>query len=142
MANPEKLAGNARGGHYFAVAVDSTRVSVTLNARSRFLRQYFLYVRRGAQRVAVTSDAPGVRPLAFRHPDGRRAVVAKTERPATLALLGLPAGRCGFRWTTDRSEGMGTPVDLAVGDTLRASIPGRGVLTVFTSPPADSTPVR
>jgi hypothetical protein len=64
---------------------------VSLNARAAPLLPYFKAVRRGAQRIEVTSDDPALKPLAFVNADGRYAVILKASSPTSVRVLGLPA---------------------------------------------------
>ncbi len=98
--------------------------------RTRFLRQYFRYIRAGALRVGATSDRPGMDPLAFVNTGGRPVVVVKADGPGSVDVVGLPAGRYLVSYATARGSSPETPVLLRSGAALSASIPERGVLTV------------
>lgn len=126
-------AQDDEGSKHFYVTkeADGTR-RVHLGARSRFLRQYFLYVRKGAVRTACTSDDGRVAPLGFVAPDGRDVVVVKAARAASFTIAGLAAGRYGLEYTTaDAGPVRLDDVELGQGGVVRGAIPAQGVLTVF-----------
>jgi hypothetical protein len=118
------------GAQYFVV--DRRLGTVRDAERTQFLRQYFRWVRLGAQRIGASSPVPGVRPLAFVNPDGRAVVVVNAAREVDVAIHGLPEGRYGAEYTTSRERAVGLPDrDLPAGGTLTARLPAAGVLTVF-----------
>jgi hypothetical protein len=99
--------------------------------RTWYLRQYFRYVRPGAVRLGASSLDAAIQPVAFRNPDGGVVVVANTSGRATLAIAGLPAGRYQVSYTTASERGAdGLPVTIGAGQTLTATIPAAGVITV------------
>jgi hypothetical protein len=124
--------GPDNGGAYYVV--DDSNPSnpvVTLGSRARFLRQYFKYIRRGAVRLGASSS-PGLEPLAFENADGRRVVVVKTDAGASFYLQGLDAGTYGIRFTTSAQYDTDlADVQIIYGQSLRASIPAAGVVTVY-----------
>ena len=121
-------------GQYLVVDSAGGRWTVRLSKWSRFLRQYFVHVRPGAQRIGAASTSGRVRPLAFINTDGRYAVIAKTSGAAELEVAGLPPRQYAVEYTTGSADG--APTRVAVGDDgiLRASIPARGVLSATAVP--------
>lgn len=106
---------------------------------TKFFRQYYQQVRRGAVRLgAGTSDAR-FDPLAFRNVDGRVAVVVKAGVGGSFSIAGLPAGTYGISYTASTAssadipnlEGTAPDQTIAAGQLLTASIPAWGVATVF-----------
>ncbi|MCK5252461.1 MAG: hypothetical protein KAQ96_05905, partial [Thermoplasmata archaeon] len=75
------------GGVYFLIdeSVPSDPV-VTMGWRTKFLRQYFHYVRPGATRVGATTDEAGYDPVAFINPDGSHIVVVNAEADSTIIV--------------------------------------------------------
>jgi len=129
------FAGNVedKGGLYYAVAITGeASATITMGDRTRYLRQYFRWVRPGAQRVAATSRRTELDPLAFVHPALGYTVVVKAASAASFSVSGLPAGSYGVAYTTASATGVeSTAVTLAVGEQLQASIPATGVVTIY-----------
>lgn len=121
-----------RGGVYFPVDVrtDPQRPQVRWGARTRFLRQYFRYIRPGAVRLGATTSAHGFEPTAFRNVNGTTVVVVNAARPGEVKVVALPPGTYGISAATADSTVEVKPVSVSDGDTLRAIIPAPGVLTV------------
>lgn len=114
---------------------------VRLNHGTKYLRQYFRFVRPGAVRIEATSTAGSLDPLAFVHPGGDHAVVVKATGASAFSVEGLPAGVYGIQHTTGTANG--APAAYAVdhadaivqaGGALETAIPGRGVITIYQKP--------
>lgn len=116
------------GAQYYLI----TNGQPVVASRSRYLRQYFHYIRLGAQRVGTASDNPEVRPLAFVNPDGRSAVVIHADRAGDLFVRGLRPGTYGTSATTTSATWteLGDQVVGASG-TITVTVPAAGVLTVY-----------
>jgi hypothetical protein len=121
----------------------------TLTSPTKFLRQYYQHVRRGAVRVGAATTSGALEPLAFRNPDGTFAVVVKAAAGGAVAVSGLPAGTYGLSYSAS-SAGSPTSPDLtgshsdqtiAAGQLLTTSIPAYGVITVFGRTGSVPTPV-
>jgi hypothetical protein len=121
------------GGRYFLVDARAPGGPVVrVASRTPFLRQYFRYVRSGAVRIGAESTAPAFDPVAFVNEGGGQVVVVKAEAGGAFEVHGLPAGTYGITFATiAEPEGKLRDVTVAAGGPLRASIPGRGVATVF-----------
>jgi len=123
------------GGAYFLIRTrPGAPPAVEMASRTRFLRQYFHYIRAGAVRIGATSSDAAMDPLAFLNRDGRYVVVVKAEAAGSLAVSGLPAGRYSMSYTTEAGSSPETPITLAPGAPLQAAIPDRGVLTIAGGP--------
>jgi hypothetical protein len=121
-----------RGGLYYRVDMsDSAHPVIRPAQRTPMLAQVFRHVRLGAVRVGATSSSGGARGVAFRNPDGRFVLVARTRGAGTVEVAGLPPGRYGATWTTQDSAGAAADTTIAANGRVAASIPGAGVLTVF-----------
>lgn len=122
-----------RGATYFPVQGGSSAApTVEPGSRTKFLRQYFRFIRPGARRIGAQSDNAAVDPLAFINPDGNYVIVVKTTGQQTFDIAGLPAGVYGVSYTTSSQAGVDAPeVNLAAGARLRTRIPDRGVITIF-----------
>jgi hypothetical protein len=123
------------GGVYlpiFGGAGASTTPDVRTGKLSRSLQQYFRHVRLGAVRVGAASDDSALRPVAFRNPSGKYAVVVQATAGGAFTVSGLPSGRYGVSYTTSEayaSQGADTAVGAA--GMLAATIPGAGVITIY-----------
>lgn len=117
------------GGKHFLIQPDN---SLRMSDGTRYLRQYFKYVRPGAVRIGASTNEPDVKPVAFTNEDGGYVVVANTTRAQSVTVGPLPAGTYGIRYTTltQTDVNSGDQVVGAVG-TITATIPGAGVLTIF-----------
>ena len=121
-------------GQYLVVDSAGGRWTVRLSKWSRFLSQYFVHVRPGAQRIGATSTSRRVRPLVFINTDGRWTVIAKTGGAAELEIRSLPPRQYAVEYTTSSADGAPTRVTVGSDGILRASIPARGVLSATAVP--------
>jgi hypothetical protein len=125
-------AGGDNGGHHVTLDLrDPDHSRADLGRRSRFLRQYFHYVRRGARRVEARSDDSSLDAVAFINRDGRRVVVVKSDGPNSFAVRGLPAGEYGVSRTTDDGTDSTIVSLLAAAGALPVRLPRKGVLTIY-----------
>ncbi len=122
-----------RGGVYYRVdASDPQRPVIVMASRTRFLRQYFKFVRAGAQRIGAASTHDSFDPLAFVNTNGIPVVVVKAVSGGEFVLVGLPAGTYGIKYTTESEYDVDLPeATIAAGDSLYTAIPDKGVITVY-----------
>ncbi len=120
------------GGQYYWIDQrDPNDPKVHLGHRTRFLRQYFKYIRAGATRVDATSTSKRVGPVAFVNRDGGHVVVVKATASGPLVIEGLPAGTYGVSYATENDTGVdGGDVTIGSGEPLQAAIPHSGVITI------------
>jgi len=116
------------GAQYYRI-VDGRPV---LGSRTRYLRQYFHYVRPGAVRIGTTVGDPALRVAAFLDRQGRAVVVVHLDAARDLTVRGLPAGRYGASLTNEQA--LAAELEpLLVGEDgvgrLRAT--SGGVLTIY-----------
>jgi hypothetical protein len=117
------------GGHYFGI--ENARPVVA--SRTRYLRQYFHYVRLGAQRVGATSSASAVRAVAFENANRGLVVVVHTNRSGQVELKGLRPGNYGVSATTsDVTWAELGPQVAGPEGSLSFTAPGPGVMTVYS----------
>ena len=120
------------GAHYYFFDQNvQSRSSATMGDRTRYLRQYFSFVRLNARRVGAVSGDGRLDPLAFRNVNGKMVVVVKTTSGATVTIQRLPPGTYGVTYTK-ASESFVAGNDIAVGSsgTLQVTMPGAGVITI------------
>ncbi len=80
-----------------------------LGHRTRFLRQYFKYIRAGATRVDATSTSKRLGPVAFVNRDGGHVVVVKATAGGPLVIEGLPAGTYVVCYATENDADVDGP---------------------------------
>ena len=121
------------GGAYYLID-DSNQAAPRIieGVLTKFLRQYFKYVRNGAVRIdAETSDGT-FDPVAFVNANGSWVVVVKAARGGVFAIDGLAPGQYNATYTTSRDSLVPTgPVSIEPGARVRLGIPDQGVLTIF-----------
>jgi len=125
--------GIDNGGALFVIDnSDPERPQVVTMSRTRFLRQYFKFVRRGAVRIEAATSNPAFDPVAFVHPDGGTVVVVKASSAGEFSLGNLPPGEYGVKFTTGVSYDVDAPDAVVAADgVLTAAIPAAGVLTIY-----------
>ena len=125
--------GPDNGDRYYII--DDSNASapvITMGSRTRFLRQYFKYVRRGAVRIDAQSGDPNFDPVAFINSNGKYVLVVKSAAGGSFNVQGLPAGTYGIKYTTASQYN----IDLAdftvsAGQALATNIPSAGVITIY-----------
>jgi hypothetical protein len=101
--------------------------------RTKFLRQYFKFVRHGALRIGASSSDGGLEPVAFINQDGSNVVVVKAAASGSFSVKGLPAGTYGIKYTTSGAFDVDLPnVTIGLGEEVTTNIPAAGVLTVYS----------
>jgi hypothetical protein len=124
--------GTDDGGAYYTIdQTDLRRPRVIIGSRTKFLRQYFKFIRPGAVRLGATGGG-AFDPLAFINPGNKYVVVVKAASGGSFAVQNLPAGTYGIKYTTNTTYDVSLPaVTLSAGQSLTAAIPAAGVLTVY-----------
>ena len=79
---------------------DPAHPKVLLGDKTKFLRQYYKFVRPGATRIEAASQVGTFDPLAFINADGGYVVVVKCDAGGDFSLGGLAAGTYGIKYTT------------------------------------------
>ncbi len=125
--------GADNGGSYYVVdASNPSRPTVRLGSRTRYLRQYFRYIRPGAARIEAATTNPTFDPVAFLAPDGSETVVVRAAAGGSFVISGLGGGTYGVRYTVDGLYDMDAgDRTIAAGQTLSVSMPSAGVVTVY-----------
>ncbi len=124
--------GTDDGGAYYVIdQPDVWQPAVRIGSRTKYLRQYFKFIRPGAVRIEATGGG-AFDPLAFINPGNKYVVVVKASSGGTFAVQGLPAGTYGLKYTTNATYDVDLPaVTLAAGQRLTTAIPAAGVLTIY-----------
>jgi hypothetical protein len=120
-----------RGGAYYVIDQSNPGAPViNMGSRTRYLRQYFSFIRLDAVRVGATSGDSRFDPLAFRNTNGKLVVVVRATSSGTAELRGLPSGTFGvFRTTGSLTFASGQDVTV-VGGAASFTMPAAGVMTI------------
>lgn len=121
------------GAQYYRIDdSDSNKPILTLGTRTKFLRQYFRYIRSGSQRIGAESSNSNFDPLAFINSDGKYVAVIKADVPGTIKIKGLPFGNYGVSFTTSKETDVkSSDISFKQGEVLTTNIPAAGVITIF-----------
>jgi hypothetical protein len=110
-----------------------------MNSRTEFLRQYFKFIRSGAVRIQATSDNGSFQPLAFINKNGSYVVVVDANQGGDMSIKGLEPGTYGIKYTTGTQYDVNlSDVTVGAGQSLSASIPAAGVITIYAKSPSTS----
>jgi hypothetical protein len=105
---------------------------VIIGSRTKLLRQYFKFVRRGAVRIEASSSDGDFDPLGFINANGKYVVVVKASNGGSFSIGGLPAGAYGIKYTTSSDYDVGlSDAVINSGQNLTANIPDGGVITIY-----------
>lgn len=134
-----------KGGNYYTAddVSNPTNPPIVMASRTKFLRQYFKFIRRDAVRIGAMSSNPGLDPLAFKNADGRQVVVVKASSGGSFQIHGLSAGTYGIKYTTAKEYDVDEPaVTVSSRELLSASIPDAGVITIYGTSSSNVAPKR
>ena len=123
------------GGEYYALdmVTDPSHPKITTGPMTKFLRQYFKFIHRGAVRIQANStDTVNMAPLAFINTDGTWVVPVKATGSFSFTILGLPPGNYGIKYTTGAQYDIDMPdQQIGQGGIISSSIPAAGVITIY-----------
>jgi uncharacterized protein (TIGR03437 family) len=136
--------GSDNGGQYYLINdSDPNNPKITIAGRTKFLRQYFKFVRPGAIRIKATSSDVSSDPIAFVNTDGKFVVIVKAETGAPITLGGLPAGTYGIKYTTESEYDIdAADITIGSGQTVDTMIPAAGVITIYGKSSSPIVPVN
>ncbi len=121
---------NDNGAKYYLVHLaDNT---VLRGSRTKLLRQYFKWIRRGAVRKGTSTTNSNFDAVAFRNTGGNYTVVVNSLTGGSFTVGGLPAATYHINYSTasafDQSAADQT---ITAGQNISASIPAAGALTIY-----------
>lgn len=122
------------GGAYFLVSTTSWAVS--LGVRSKYIRHFSKYVRRGAVMKAV-SNSGSSKGVPFKNVNGTYVVTIQAAAES-ISVSGLPAGTYGIRYTSGTAGSAPSAYDQALsnqtitaGQSVTFTMPSAGYATVY-----------
>lgn len=121
------------GAQYYLINdTNPNNPTVTIGSRTKFLRQYFKFIRADAQRIDAVTANPNFDPLAFINTNGKYVVVIKAAASGSVNIAALPAGTYGIKYTTNSQYNIDlAEVTINTGQLLTANIPAAGVITLY-----------
>ena len=129
LAYDSSVTGDDGSVYYL---VNHTTHAVTIASRTKLLRQYFKYIRRGAVRISGTTNNANLDPVAFINTNGKYVVVVNALASGSFNVVGLPAGRYGIKYTTGTQYDFDLPDQtIGVGGIVTTSIPAAGAITIY-----------
>lgn len=89
--------------YYLIEDSDGDDPKIIIDSRTKFLCQYFKYVRSGAVRIEAGSGNDDFDPLAFINSNGKYVVIVKANAGGPFCIKGLPAGTYGIEYALQAS---------------------------------------
>jgi hypothetical protein len=120
------------GAQYYFIEGDDPAIKLVIGSRTKFLRQYFKYIRGDAIRIDAKTNNDNYDPIAFVNADGKYVVVVKASRGGSFSIQGLAPSTYGIKYTTPTQYDVDEP-DVTIGsdESLTAKIPEPGVVTIY-----------
>ena len=121
------------GVYYQINQTTPSQPKINITNHSKFLRQFFLFVRPGSVRIGATStNSTRQDAIAFRNSNGRHVVIVRTKAAASFTVRGLPAGTYGLTYATATAWDVDRPdVTIGNGGSVQATMPSAGYLTIY-----------
>lgn len=109
--------------------------------QTKYLRQYFKFIRPQAIRIEATTTNDLLDPIAFVNHTGNQVVVIKAEEGDSIVIHGLQADEYGIKYTLGNYNWGGVQpthydIDLpnqqiADGEAIAFTLPNKGVVTIY-----------
>ncbi|MGQ0543146.1 MAG: hypothetical protein ACT4O9_15080 [Blastocatellia bacterium] len=132
LAGPTSWGPDSGDRYYIVDDTVPANPVLTMGSRTKFLRQYFRFVRAGAQRIEARTGNSNFDPLAFINTNGKYVVVVKAANAGSFSIQNLPTGTYGIKYTTGALYDVDLPdVIISTGQALATNIPNPGVITVY-----------
>lgn len=137
---------NDNGGAYYLIndGAPTPQSQVVMGSSTKFLRQYFKFIRKGAQRIEAISQDANFDPLAFTNSNGKYVVVVKAINGGPFSIRSLPEGTYGITYTTSNQYNFNHPDQtITAGQLVSTEIPNSGVITIYqkATPAPTASPV-
>jgi hypothetical protein len=125
------------GAKYYLI--DTTNHTASIASRTKLLRQYFKWIRRGAVRKGTSTTNPNFDALAFRNTGGNYTVVVNCLTGGSFSIGGLPPATYHITYSTaDLYNQSASDQTITAGQNISTSIPAAGALTVYADPTVDT----
>ncbi len=132
IGGPCSSCTDSGGEYYYMDITDPNNPQIKMGSRTKFLRQYFKFIRPGALRIEASSTNANFNPVAFTNSDGKQVVVIKALAGGTFSVGNLPAGTYGIKFTTDTQYNIDNPdQNIITGQNITTNIPAAGVITIY-----------
>jgi hypothetical protein len=132
LAGPTSWGPDSGDRYYIINDSNVNNPTIIMGSRTKFLRQYFKFIRPGAERIDAASGNTNFDPLAFINTNGNYVVVVKASTGGSFNIIGLPSGTYGIKYTTASQYDFNLPdASISVGQTVTTNIPSSGVITVY-----------
>jgi hypothetical protein len=132
LAGPLSWGPDSGDRYYLIDDANVTNPVISIGSRTKLLRQYFKYIRSGAQRIDALTGNVYFDPLAFINTNGKYVVVVKVTDGGSFTVLGLPAGTYGIKYTSANQYNVDSPdITLAAGQPLVTTAPPASVITIY-----------
>jgi O-glycosyl hydrolase len=127
-------SGPDKGDAYYKIDSEESTANFAMGERTRYLRQYFRYIRPGAVHIAASTSNQSLYPVAFVNPDGGNVVVINAAASGTASIQNLRAGRYAVTHAVADKADAGVDYVSSNGtEPIKVSIPGPGVVTVASA---------
>ena len=132
LAGPVSWGPDSGDRYYIIDDSIVTNPVIIMGSRTKFLRQYFKFIRTGAQRIEALTGNTTFDPLAFINTNGKYVVVVKAGSGGSFSIQNLPAGTYGIKYTTASQYNVDlTDVTITPGQSLSTNITAAGVITIY-----------
>jgi hypothetical protein len=132
------LAGLLRWGpdtgdrYYLIDDASTTNPTIIVGNRTKVLRQYFKYIRSGAQRIDALTGNVYFDPVAFINTNGKYVVVVKVTDGGTFGVVGLPPATYGIKYSNASQYNVDLPdITLTFGQPLVTTAPAASTITIY-----------
>lgn len=132
---------NEKFAYVFVDATDTLNPVYGICDQTKYLRQYFKFIRPGAIRLEASTSNSLINPVAFTNNSGNQVVVIKAEQGDSIQIQGLKPNEYGIKYTLGNYDWGGVaPTDYDVdiqnqtissGEILAFIMPGKGIATVY-----------
>ncbi|HMM80911.1 MAG TPA: Ig-like domain-containing protein [Pyrinomonadaceae bacterium] len=132
LAGPISWGPDSGDRYYIVDDTAPANPVITMGSKTRFLTQYFKFIREGSRRIQALSGNQNFDPVGFVNANGKYVVVVKAGSGGSFSIQGLPSGTYGITYTTANEYSVALPdASVTTGQSLSASIPAFGVVTIY-----------
>jgi len=132
LAGPTSWGPDSGDRYYVINDSNVSNPVIIMGSRTKLLRQYFKFIRAGAQRIDAMTGNNNFDPVAFINTNGKYVVAVKASTGGSFNTNGLPPGTYGIKFTTASQYNIDLPdVTISSGQPVTANIPAAGVITIY-----------